>query len=118
MDMSASLAWLLAQTGAKIYPLERKIDSTLPALVYRTISDQIKDTNHSVAGSIHRSRVQITHVASTYPDLVTLVGQVRALLEGNRTTFSAALASDVHVEDKEADGIFTAVKDYMIFWKA
>ena len=115
MNMPAVLSGILATTGASIFPLLRPADSQLPALAFKTISDNLQDKNHKGAGSLHLARVQITHVADSMDGLQTLLNQVQTLLEGNKTDFSASLSSSVHIEDKEPDAeIYTGIVDYMV----
>jgi hypothetical protein len=117
MDMPKVLAWNLAETGAGVYPFQKPEDATLPALAYNRISDRVQDKNHSAGGALHLARVQITHVASTPDGAFSLVDSVQTLLEGNKTDFSASLSADVHIENQEAEDIFTVMKEYLIQYK-
>jgi hypothetical protein len=119
MNMDSVLIWgLKAATGAEVYPLKAEEGASAPYITYNRISDRLQDRSQRTGGSLHFTRVQITHVATSFANLRTLVDAVQTYLEGNQTDFSASLTSDVHLEDKEAEDIFTAVKDYFIQWKS
>lgn len=119
MNMDSVLIWGLKQaTGAEVYPSKPEVGATVPYVFYNRISDRLQDRSHKTGGSLHFTRIQVTHVASSFTNLRTLVDVVQTYLEGNQTDFSAALVDDVHIEDKEAEDIFTAVKDYFIQWKS
>lgn len=118
MDMNSTLKTVLSGLGANVYAIERPADSPLPTLVYRTISDEIQDKNHDGAGQLHYARVQITHVATTPSGLFSLVSQVQGRMEANKTNFSASISTTVHLENKEADNIYSTTKDYFVQYKS
>lgn len=118
MNMQSVLAWgLVGATGAKVYPNQKPEGVSLPAVVYQMIDDPMQDGNHSAGGSIHLSRVQITHIASTYDAMRTLVSQVQTYLEGNSTDFEVAYSDGLYLENKEAEDVHVAQKGYFIQWK-
>jgi hypothetical protein len=118
IDVDSVLIWgLKAQTGADVQPNGVEEGTTAPYIVYKRISDRIQDRAHGQAGAIHLGRFQFTMVASSFGNLRTLVSSVGAFLEGNTTNFSASLSDDLHFEDKEAEDIYVAVRDYIIQWR-
>ena len=118
IDVDSVLIWgLKAATGVEVYPNKPDEGATAPYVSYKRISDHIQDRVQGGGGSLHLGRFQITHVGSSFAGLRTLVNSVQSYLEGNNTNFSASLSADVHLEDKEAEDIYTAMKDYFIQWK-
>ena len=118
MNMDNALqSGLSTGTGAIVYPLMVKQETTLPALAYRRISDRLIDNAHGYGnrGHLHEVRLQITHVASSYAGLRTLVDATRTALDG--CGFSAVTETAIQIEDRETDGVYTSIKDYFIQYK-
>jgi hypothetical protein len=116
-DAYQALKSALSSLGYAVYKdrVTQSAENT-PAkyLIYQKIAE--RDTVSMMGrADTTRSRFQIRHVADTQANLVTMINDVRDKLVGNRTDFQAALASEIHIEDKEADGVFTAIKDYFIW---
>ena len=101
--------------GVKVWALEKPKEAAVPALVYKRVSSR-SYVYHGGQLDVVRDWIQITHVASTYAELRTLVDNVEAQLIGNTTNFSVSLPSDTHVEFKE-DTLYFANRDYFIFYK-
>ncbi len=119
INLDSVLIWgLKGATGVGVYPIKANEGVGGSYVSYTRISDNVQDRVQGKGGSIHFTRIQITHVATTFETLRTLVSSVQTFLEGNNTEFSASIMADVHIEDREADDIYTAVKDYFIQWKS
>lgn len=117
--MPAVLTHVLATaTNVPVHPFLKPARAGLPCLVYHRISDRVQDGNHAAGGSLHLSRVQIDHIASSAGAVFSMVTTVQNALEGNKSDFSCSMAADVHIERKDADDVFVVTKDYFIQWKA
>ena len=119
INVDSVLIWGLKQaTGVEVYPIQAEEGASAPYVVYNRISDRLQDRTQTTGGATHLGRFQITHVATSFAGLRTLVSAVQGYLENNQTDFSASLTDDLHIEDKEDENIFTAVKDFFIQWKS
>jgi hypothetical protein len=115
MSVDSVLKSELSSLGVKVYALKRPVDSPLPALVYRRVSE-LDFMVHSGAVGLAKNRFTIIHVTDTYAGLRTLVDNVRAKLIGsNNANFNAVSPSEVDFENEEAPNVFTATKDYFIW---
>jgi hypothetical protein len=102
-------------TGVKVYVLEKPVEATLPAVVYMRVSRKNFMT-HTGATDIKRDWMQITHIATTYSGLKSLVTAVESKLIGNHTDFEISIPTDSLKEFKE-DGLYVAVRDFFIYNK-
>jgi hypothetical protein len=114
-DVDGVLKSELSSLGVKVYALKRPVDSPLPCLVYRRVSE-LDYMVHSGAIGLAKNRFTIIHVASSYAGLRTLVDSVRTKLIGsNNANFNAVSPSEVDFENEEAPNIYTATKDFFIW---
>jgi hypothetical protein len=119
INVDSVLIWgLKAATGVEVYPNGVEEGAGSSYITYKRISDRLQDRSQATGGGLHLGRFQITHVAASFDALRTLVTNVQGYLENNQTDFSVSLADDLHIENKEAEDIYTAVKDYFIQWKS
>jgi hypothetical protein len=117
-DALATLAWKLASlSGLQVYPAPKPEGASLPCLTYQVISDPMQDHNHSAGASIHKTRVQISHIGN-YETARPLVTTIQNGLEGNKTDFSACLSDGIYFERYEGEDIWSLIKGYFIQWKA
>ena len=119
MDSASVLRDVLSGLGYIVYRDQANITpEKTPAsyLIYRKISE--KDfVAHGGRIGLDRCRFQITHVSDGLVNREAMVQAVKSALLGNKTNFNAVEATEIHIEDKEADKVFTAVKDYLIWFK-
>ena len=113
-DVDTTLKSLLSTLGVKVYALRRPSDSSLPCLVYRRVGEK-NYISHSGATDLSRYRIQITHVASTFTTLRSLVKDVKTALIGNVINFNATIPTEIQIEDEEAPNVLTSTKDYLIY---
>ena len=119
INVDSVLIWgLRGATGVEIYPNGVEEGAASSYVVYNRISDKLQDRAQTTGGGLHLGRFQFTMVAPTFGGLRTLVSSLEGYLENNQSDFSASIASDLHVEDKEAEDIYTAVKEFFLQWKS
>lgn len=117
INVDSVLIWgLKAATGVEVYPMKAEEGAGASYVTYNRISDRLQDRGQTTGGNLHLGRFQFTMVAASFGDLRTLVSAVQGYLENNQSDFSASIADQLHIEDKEAEDIYTAVKDYFIQW--
>lgn len=102
-------------TGLKVWALEKPKEAALPTVVYKRVSRR-NYMSHSGIADLKRDWIQITHIASTYDSLRTLVANVESQLIGNSTSWNISIPNDNLVEFKQ-DGLYFANRDYLIFYK-
>lgn len=116
-DMMDVLIWKLkATTGYEVYPAPKPAGASVPCLTVQMISDPMQDNNSQEAGVIHMSRVQVAHIGK-YTEARPLVKTVQDYLEGNKTDFLSCLSGGFYFENREAENLWSIVKDYNIQWK-
>lgn len=120
MNSSEALKSVLSSLGVSVYQDKVMLDpDQTPAtyLIYKKIAERNWTATNGSRVGLTRSRFQITHVADTNAARATLVQNVKNALMSNIANFNGVEASDVHMEDREDKSIFTAVKDYYIWFK-
>jgi hypothetical protein len=116
-DASQSLKSVLSSLGYAVYKDKVTLSAEkTPAkyLIYQKIGERNIVSMQGRADT-NRSRYQIRYVADTQANLEAMIETVRNALVGNRTDFQCALASEIHIENKEAEGVYTAIKDYFVW---
>jgi hypothetical protein len=117
-DVLSTLAYVISrETGLAAYPAPKPVDEPVPCLTFQMISDPKQDHNHAAGASLHRSRVQISHIGQ-YDVVRPLVVSLEAALEGNKVDFISCISDGTYFERFEGEDIWSLIKGYHIQWKA
>tara|TARA_R110000824_G_scaffold133430_2_gene296190 strand:+ start:4062 stop:4472 length:411 start_codon:yes stop_codon:yes gene_type:complete len=111
--------------ASRIYPQRRPTGSSLPALTYQTVHQEITEALAEQAG-LRRSRVSIECTDDTYGDTKTLRNAVTAALIDYNGTISGEIIDSVRLEaavDLDEDlepasgsvGVFRTILDFIVF---
>lgn len=111
--------------ASRIYPQRRPTGSSLPALTYQTVYQEITEALAEQAG-LRRSRVSIECTDDTYGDTKTLRNAVTAALIDYNGTICGEIIDSVRLEaavDLDEDlepasgsvGVFRTILDFIVF---
>jgi hypothetical protein len=115
MSIDTVLAGKLIALGiGQVWSDERPADSSLPAVVFRKVSRKNTMTFSGPTDKV-RDRFQIIVVASTPAVRETNMSAIETMLIGNHVDFNIAWASETYLQNKEADNIYSASRDFFIF---
>ena len=114
--------------ASRIYPQRRPTGSSLPALTYQTVYQEITEALAEQAG-LRRSRVSIECTDDTYGDTKTLRNAVTAALVDYNGTISGEIIDSIRLEaavDLAEDlepasgsvGVFRTILDFIVFHKS
>jgi hypothetical protein len=88
-----------ALVGNRVYPVQRKQGSALPAVVYQQITG-VRDHTFAGASGFVASRYQITCWAETYGGADALADAVRAVMDGYAGTKESVVIQCIHLQDE------------------
>tara|TARA_R110002020_G_scaffold273792_1_gene488959 strand:+ start:7024 stop:7434 length:411 start_codon:yes stop_codon:yes gene_type:complete len=111
--------------ASRIYPQRRPTGSSLPALTYQTVYQEITEALAEQAG-LRRSRVSVECTDDTYGDTKTLRNAVTAALVDYNGTISGEIIDSIRLEaavDLDEDlepasgsvGVFRTILDFIVF---
>jgi hypothetical protein len=111
--------------ASRIYPQRRPTGSSLPAITYQTVYQEITEALAEQAG-LRRSRVSVECTDDTYGDTKTLRNAVTAALIDYNGTISGEIIDSIRLEaavdiDEDLEpasgsvGVFRTILDFIVF---
>jgi len=111
--------------ASRIYPQRRPTGSSLPAITYQTVFQEITEALAEQAG-LRRSRVSFECTDDTYGDTKTLRNAVTAALIDYNGTISGEIIDSIRLEaavdiDEDLEpasgsvGVFRTILDFIVF---
>jgi hypothetical protein len=104
-----------AATGFPVYALEKPVEKTVPAVVYKIIADMPILATDATDTKLSWARVQLTHVADTYAKLKSLVEDTETVMFAKTTDWQVSVPLSTKLEDKE-DNLYYSIREYSIWY--